>query len=175
MRNKILPFLSAGLLLPWLLTASVTASAQKITAEDHSRYMRIALDSADKAGNPFGSVIVTQQGTFVAAGNSVRKDGPTAHAEMNAIRKLAALNYEKAHELTLYTTAEPCSMCMSAIIWAGIGRVYFGMPIDGISRYYNQIQIPAEEVASKAWYEIELSGPLMEKECTQLFDRFATK
>jgi len=135
-------------------------------------YMKIAIAAADKAGNPFGSVIVNGKGEYVSAGNSVNTDGPTAHAEMNAIWKLKELNYEDASELTLYTSAEPCSMCMSAIIWAGIPRVVFGMPIEGISRYYNQIQLSAEEVAEKSWYDIEIIGPMMEEECTELFEKF---
>jgi tRNA(Arg) A34 adenosine deaminase TadA len=135
-------------------------------------YMKIAIQAADAAGNPFGSVIVNGNGEYVAAGNSVRKDGPTAHAEMNAIWKLKELDYDDPSELTLYTSAEPCSMCMSAIIWAGIPKVVFGMPIEGISRYYNQIQLSAKEVAEKSWYEIEINGPLMEKECTVLFEKF---
>lgn len=156
--------------LRWPENAPVSreATAQR-SPED---YMKIAIKAADDAGNPFGSVIVNANGEYIAAGNSVRKDGPTAHAEMNAIWKLKELEYDDPSELTLYTSAEPCAMCMSAVVWAGIPRVYFGMPMEGISRYYDQIQIKAEEVADKSWYEIEVNGPLLEEACTALFEKF---
>lgn len=154
------------------LTENARVSREHTDQRSPEDYMKIAIQAADAAGNPFGSVIVNASDEYVAAGNSVRRDGPTAHAEMNAIWKLKELDYEDPSELTLYTSAEPCSMCMSAVVWAGIPRVYFGMPMEGISRYYDQIQIKAETVANKSWYEIEIVGPFMEEECTELFEKF---
>ncbi len=80
-----------------------------------------------KDGGPFGAVI-EKDGTIIArAHNTVllSKD-PTAHAEINAIRM--ATKVLGTHDLsgcTLYVSAEPCPMCLSAIIWANIKNVYF--------------------------------------------------
>lgn len=80
-------------------------------------------------GGPFGAVIVGPNGDVIAvASNTVLKDhDPTAHAEMNAIR--LACDVLGTHDLsgcTLYATSEPCPMCLSAIMWANIRKVYYG-------------------------------------------------
>ncbi len=99
-----------------------------------NKYMKQAAENAEKGiqnkeGGPFGAVIVDQSGTIIAnANNSVLKDkDPTAHAEINAIRKACkVLNTNNLEGCTLYTSCEPCPMCLSAIIWANIKTVYFG-------------------------------------------------
>lgn len=80
-------------------------------------------------GGPFGAVIVDENDEVIAiSSNSVLRDhDPTAHAEINAIR--LASKAKKNHDLTgctLYTTAYPCPMCLGAIIWANIKKVYYG-------------------------------------------------
>jgi len=96
--------------------------------------MNLAIAEADKTmneniGGPFGACIVDQTGKVLAiASNSVLKDhDPTAHAEINAIRKATSLL--KSHDLsgcTIYTTAYPCPMCLGAIIWANMKNVVYG-------------------------------------------------
>jgi len=77
-------------------------------------------------GGPFGAVIAKDDKVVVVESNSVLQDhDPTAHAEMNAIRK--ACKKLGTHDLSgyeLYATGYPCPMCMSAIIWANIKKVY---------------------------------------------------
>ena len=78
-------------------------------------------------GGPFGAVIVKDGEIISSAHNTVMESkDPTAHAEVNAIRK--ACEKLNTHDLTgcvLYTSAEPCPMCLSAIIWANIKIVYY--------------------------------------------------
>ena len=78
-------------------------------------------------GGPFGAVIVKNEEIISSAHNTViESHDATAHAEVNAIRK--ACEKLKTHDLTgctLYTSAEPCPMCLSAIIWANIKIVYY--------------------------------------------------
>ncbi len=83
----------------------------------------------DDIGGPFGAAIIDQNGKIISvSSNSVLKDhDPTAHAEMNAIRQAGELL--GTHDLTgctLITTAYPCPMCLSAIIWANIKHVIYG-------------------------------------------------
>ncbi len=104
--------------------------------EKHSHYelMEKAIERARKTmneniGGPFGALIIDKHGEILAvASNSVLKDhDPTAHAEMNAIRE--ATKKINSHDLsgcTLYTTAYPCPMCLGAIIWSNIKKVYYG-------------------------------------------------
>ena len=87
----------------------------------------------ENIGGPFGSAIVKDGEILCIASNSVLGDhDPTAHAEVNAIR--AASRILGTHDLSgceLYATGYPCPMCMSAIIWANIKKVYIsGMPKD---------------------------------------------
>ncbi|MDO4961466.1 MAG: nucleoside deaminase [Eubacteriales bacterium] len=83
-------------------------------------------------GGPFGSVIV-KNGEIVGRGhNRVLKNAdPTCHGEMEAIRD--ACRKLGTHDLSgceLYTTAEPCPMCLGGILWANIGKVYYGCTIE---------------------------------------------
>lgn len=79
-------------------------------------------------GGPFGSMITKDNKIIAVASNTVLKDNdPTAHAEINAIRKAGEIL--KTHDLsdcTLYATGYPCPMCLSAIIWSNIKTVYYG-------------------------------------------------
>ena len=80
-------------------------------------------------GGPFGASIVDANGEIVVvSSNSVLRDNdPTAHAEVNAIREACKkLGTYDLSGYVLYATGHPCPMCMSAIIWANIKKVYFG-------------------------------------------------
>ena len=99
-----------------------------------NKYMEKAKENADNGianneGGPFGAVIVDSKGNIIANGNNkVLKDkDPTAHAEIVAIREACkVLNTNDLSECVLYTSCEPCPMCLAAIIWANIKKVYFG-------------------------------------------------
>ncbi|MFH2095470.1 MAG: nucleoside deaminase [Bacteroidota bacterium] len=89
--------------------------------------IRLAMESVDKGGGPFGAVIVKNGEIIASAANSVTGDtDPTAHAEVNAIRKAAKkLNHFELTGCEIYTSCEPCPMCLGAIYWARLDRVYF--------------------------------------------------
>lgn len=80
-----------------------------------------------KNGGPFGAVIVKNGKIIALAHNTVIESADaTAHAEINAIRQASKiLNTNDLSGCTLYTSAEPCPMCLSAIIWANIKDVYY--------------------------------------------------
>lgn len=80
-------------------------------------------------GGPFGAVIVDKNNNIISSGNNkvLLNNDPTAHAEIVAIREACKkLNTYDLSECILYTSCEPCPMCLSAIIWANIKKVYFG-------------------------------------------------
>ncbi len=99
-----------------------------------NKYMQIAKQNADNGiekqeGGPFGAVIVDEKGIIIANGNNrvLKNNDPTAHAEIVAIRNACEkLGTYDLSGCTLYTSCEPCPMCLSAIIWANIKTVYFG-------------------------------------------------
>jgi tRNA(Arg) A34 adenosine deaminase TadA len=123
---------------------------------------------------PFGAFVVrTATGdTVVRALNEVGPLlEPTAHGEIQAIR--AACRRLKRVSLdgcTLYTTAEPCPMCMGAILWAGLDRVVFGATIADIARHLAQIHVAAREVALHSDNDCEVTGPVERALCNTLFD-----
>ena len=100
-------------------------------------FMQLAIDEAlagiaQGHGGPFGSVVV-KDGTLVGRGhNRVLSDvDSTAHGEIVAIRNAEqALHSYDLSECTLYTTGEPCPMCLYAILWANIEAVYYGCTIE---------------------------------------------
>lgn len=96
------------------------------------KFMRQAIDlsieNVRNGGGPFGAVIV-RNGEVVATGvnNVVPHCDPTAHAEVTAIRKACQkVGDFKLDGCTIYTSCEPCPMCLSAIYWSGIERIFYG-------------------------------------------------
>ena len=103
--------------------------------------------------------------------NAVRQQcDPSAHAEVRAIRlatkKLKRLSLA---DYSLYTTCEPCPMCMSAALWAGLDRVVYGATIADANRHCNQIRISAAEVAARSDMSCTVDGPILRDECYALF------
>ena len=99
-----------------------------------NEFMKKAKEMSDKAiqnkeGGPFGAVIIDEQGNIVSKGNNkvLGSNDPTAHAEIVAIRNACKkLNTYDLSKCILYTSCEPCPMCLSAIIWSNIKKVYYG-------------------------------------------------
>ncbi len=89
---------------------------------------KLALDNVDAGGGPFGAVIV-RNGEVISMGvNSVTLlNDPTAHAEINAIRNAcSSLSTFKLPGCIVYSSCEPCPMCLSALYWAGVKKIYYG-------------------------------------------------
>ncbi len=100
-------------------------------AENHLNFMReairLSVENVKNGGGPFGAVIV-KEGRVISTGvNQVTKiNDPTAHAEVNAIRAASkALSDFDLKGCTIYTSCEPCPMCLAAIYWARIDTIYF--------------------------------------------------
>jgi|HubBroStandDraft_5_1064220.scaffolds.fasta_scaffold407158_1 tRNA(adenine34) deaminase len=122
---------------------------------------------------PFGaSIIHTKSGKPLlhALNNVAAEFDPSSHAEVRAIR-LATKRLKKLSlgGYTLYTTCEPCPMCMSTALWAGLDRVVYGATIEDANRHFNQIQIPATEVAARSDMTCVVDGPFLRDECYALF------
>ena len=99
---------------------------------DHEKYMRLALEEAERAGAEgnaaVGSVIVNGDDVVARGRNLVAStNDPTAHAETVAIREAGkALGHVDLSGFTLYTTFEPCPMCCGAVMAGGIGTLVMG-------------------------------------------------
>jgi tRNA(Arg) A34 adenosine deaminase TadA len=107
-------------------------------------------------GGPFGAVVV-RDGRVIGEGwnRVLSTNDPTAHGEISAIRDACAK--ERTHQLEgceIYTTGEPCPMCLGAISWARIARIYFGFRIEDAARigfddrkFFEQFRLAPEERA----------------------------
>ena len=126
-------------------------------------------------GGPFGAVIIRHNEIIASAHNEVLKtNDPTAHAEINAIRKASAIL--KTHDLSdcvLYTSCYPCPMCMGAIFWARIPSVYYASSMDDAAEggfddriFYTMIRNPEASLRLL---------PMDEEEGKNLFRQWQTK
>lgn len=98
-----------------------------MTKQELMRAIALSEDSVRKGGGPFGAVIARDGEVIAEASNSVTLDhDPTAHAEVNAIRKATRLLGTFSLEgCEIYTSCEPCPMCLGAIYWAHLDRIYY--------------------------------------------------
>lgn len=144
-----------------------------------STWMRQAIDKTREgiaAGqSPFGAIIVRGGQLICAAHNSVWRDcDPTAHAEVNAIRAAAKiLATIGLHGCDMFTTCEPCPMCLSALHWAKIDRVVFGAAIqDATAAGFSALAVPARVLAEMGRSPLRVEGPMLADECRELFQQW---
>ncbi|MEM0437874.1 MAG: nucleoside deaminase [Candidatus Micrarchaeia archaeon] len=146
------------------------------------KFMRMAIRSAEagirkKEGGPFGACIIDARGKVLAvAHNTVWKScDPTAHAEINAIRKASRrLNTINLSGCTIYSTCEPCPMCFSAIHWAKIKNIVYGATIDDASAYkFNEMRLCNAKIAKTCKLEdIRIKSGVLRIECLHLFEKW---
>lgn len=140
-----------------------------MTPED---FMRIALEEAKQGDTPYGAVIVKDNTVVATAHNTVKRDNdPSAHAEMNVIRKLASqIKNPSLSGYIIYTTGEPCPMCATTYVWAGISEIIYAVSIEDLIRIkQSQIDISCEEVIAKSFKDIKVTKGLLKAECLELF------
>ena len=137
--------------------------------------MKAAIEIADKNQTPFGAALAMGDEIFVTAANQTKeRHDPTAHAEIMAIRKLGEhLKKTNLSGFTLYTTCEPCPMCMSAALWARIETVYYGCTIPLISKYMGQIHLRADTIAEAGFSATYIEGKVMISECEKLLKKYS--
>jgi tRNA(Arg) A34 adenosine deaminase TadA len=122
---------------------------------------------------PFGALIVnTRTGERLMRGTNAvaRECDPSSHAETRTVR--LACKKLKSYSLTgytMYSTCEPCAMCMANALWARLDRVVFGATIADASKFVAQIYIPAVEVAKRSDMKCVVVGPVLQDLCLTLF------
>jgi tRNA(adenine34) deaminase len=153
--------------------AHAEAGASTASAED-TRFMHIALNKARRGDYPFGAVIV-KEGKILSLGRNLGRthDDPTAHGEMVAIRRCFAVHGSAPLKgATLYTSGEPCVMCMGAIIWCGVGRLVYAASVAQIAAKMNQIMISSADIAAKApWDRVSITGGVLADEAVPILAR----
>ena len=140
----------------------------------HERCMRLAITKGrENPSFPFGVLIVRATDlTVMASGVNTTRRNPTFHGEIDAINDYVRRHGNEGWErMILYTTGEPCTMCTSAIVWAGIGAVVFGSSIETLARVgIRQIDISSASVTHAApFYHGSLLGGILTSETDRLF------
>lgn len=125
-----------------------------------NKYIKLAIEEARKGilngdGGPFGAVIV-KDGVIVGKGHNkvVSSNDPTCHGEIDAIRN--ACKNIKNFDLSkceIYTTGEPCPMCLCALMWANIEKIYYACTIDDNEKigfrdvvFYEKLNLSTEKL-----------------------------
>jgi guanine deaminase len=122
--------------------------------------------------SPFGAIIVRQGEVVAATHNTVwRTCDPTAHAEVNCIRAAAtALGVIDLSGCEMYSTCEPCPMCLAAIHWSKIDRVVFGANIaDAAGAGFKELYVDARVLAEMGRSPLQVESGLLREECARLF------
>src|SRR4029434_1649947 len=130
------------------------------------------IEEARQADFPFGAVIV-RDGSVIARGRNLGRTthDPTAHGEMVAIRRCLADHGDAAlRGSTLYTSGEPCAMCMGAILWCRLGRLVFAASGTQLATTIDPSMRSSSEVAAKASYApISITGGVLADDAMALF------
>jgi len=143
------------------------------------KYLLMAIDEAKKGvkkkhGGPFGAVLLVGGQIFKAHNMVLMDHDPTRHAEIRVISKACKkLKKEKLKNAILYSSTEPCPMCLSAIHWAGIGTVYYSTTIeDADNAGFDEIHLHASEIIKIAKLKMRIKGDLEREKGLEAFELF---
>lgn len=142
---------------------------------NHEEFMRVALSEAKKGDMPYGAVLVKDDKIIMKGHNTTQTDSDvSAHAELNVLRyftkqtKTYSLDALKGYKL--YATCEPCPMCASACIWAGVSEIIFGISSQGVAQLgFEQIDLSCEYVIEQGFQKIKITKGILAQECLDLF------
>lgn len=149
----------------------------------NQKFMLLAIKEAKrgvekKHGGPFGAVIVKDEKIIAKAHNHVFvKNDPTAHAEIEAIRKASKKlkNYDMSG-CEIYSTTEPCPMCYTALHWAKIGTIYFGTKTADTAKLgFHELNISDQTLKELGHDKEKLISGFMQKECYELLEWWKNK
>lgn len=143
----------------------------------HEHYMALALDVATTVPAPFAAAIVDRQTGEVVCrgGNESHTGNRILHGEIVALMNCAALEPSLDwNHFSLYTTAEPCPMCASAIVWSQIPEVIYGTSIETLIKLgLNQIHLTSPAIAAAApFYTGTIIGGILETQTDEVFARW---
>lgn len=150
--------------------------------KDHSYFLKRAIQLAEEGmdknqGGPFGAVIVKNGEIIAEANNKVTvSNDPTAHAEVVAIRKACEkLQDFQLENCILYTSCEPCPMCLGAIYWARPEKVYYALTREDAAEIGFDDQFIYDEIALKMDNRKIPFENLMREEGLPVFQKWEAK
>ena len=141
------------------------------------RAIELSIESINSGGGPFGSVIVKDEKIISEGMNRVTvNNDPTAHGEIVAIRNACKkLNNFNLSDCSLYSSCEPCPMCMSAIYWSRIGKVYYANTRDDAKKINFDDSLIYSEIPKKNEDKKIPIKQMMRNEALKAFDLWDKK
>ena len=145
-------------------------------------YMRLAIELSEKSQYPYGAVIV-MDGKIIGRSDTKVPIADTAisHAELRAIEDAMEemgghLCAEGGHGATIYSSCEPCAMCMGAILYTGISRLVYGATLEDSAECVNDILASSEDVANACHNRtIEIVPEFMRSEAKEVLNKWKEK
>ena len=141
------------------------------------RAIKLSADSVSNGGGPFGAVIV-RDGEIIAEGSNgvTILNDPTAHAEVSAIRQACKkLNSFDLTGCEIYTSCEPCPMCLGAIYWAHIDKIYYANDRKDAANIGFDDELIYQEMEVQPQYRKKPSEILLNNEAIKVFQQWTEK
>lgn len=141
------------------------------------RTFALSENSVKCGGGPFGAVIAKDGEIIAEATNTVTIDNdPTAHAEVNCIRKAARqLNTYNLEGCEIYTSCEPCPMCLGSIYWAHLDRIYYGNNREDAAKIGFDDNFIYKEIAVHPHERMRPMKPMLPEEAIRAFELWEEK
>lgn len=140
-----------------------------MTTKQNEKFMRVAIEEAKKSSEPLKcGVVIVKDGKIIAKTyNSQRaSNDSSAHAEIKAIRIAGNIVGNKnLNGCNIYCTCEPCIMCLSAIAFAKIEKLFYGISLSDVSSVDKRIDISIETFLKKSPHKFQIIKHFLEKEC----------
>lgn len=137
----------------------------------HAQFIKQAISLArqarDEGNHPFGALLVLDGHVVLTAMNSVNTDrDPTGHAETNLVaRAVQQLAPEQIRRAILYTSCEPCAMCVGKMYWAGIRSVVYALAAEELAVLAGpDFLVPCRELFARATDTVTVIGPISSDE-----------
>ncbi len=126
---------------------------------------------------PFGCCIAYRNEMVIEANTGFSERNPLRHAELNAINRfISTIGARQLKESVIYTTTEPCIMCMGAINWVQIPKLVYGTSVsDSNELGFHEVNISIEVLKEKFPYEIEIKSGILKDECMELLNMWKEK
>jgi len=135
------------------------------------RAIELAREARLAGNHPFGALLVVDGKITLTAQNTVATDrDPTAHAETNLVAKaIRHLSPEQIRRSVLYTSCEPCAMCVGKMYWAGIRSIAYALPAEELAALAGRdFLIPCAELFGRAVEHVTVIGPLLLNEAREV-------
>jgi tRNA(Arg) A34 adenosine deaminase TadA len=139
------------------------------------RAIELAASSVQAGNHPFGALLAVDNYIVLEAENTVlTENDPTRHAEMNLVSAACkSLPTEELEKSVLFTSTEPCAMCLGAIYWSGIKTIIFACPSSALEVIAGEsLCCHSEQVFQNSVNPPQLKGPLLEMQAVEQHRRY---